>query len=216
MEDRLLDPEELTPYVATLPSGEPFPVMTSHEVAWVEHRSRRYATELDFTTLVDRDTLDHLVRLKLLSHRYQTWVAAGKNYSNQPVVPGDWRPSIIAYAQEIRQIEKGLGIDKPTRDKAKGEGSLSAYISALLLRARAFGILRSKQLARALTLVKELQTLVVFYDNCTPTERAKFKASEAAIVNWVRTVMIPEYDAIDAHFREHEQQMWAKSKVGPN
>ena len=195
-----------------LPSGDEFTVMSQDEVDWVETTTARYVSQFAFENALDLNMLDRCVQSELLHWRVSRWCARGKDYDEHVVILEEWREFLVKTSQEIRQMQKALGVDKVTREKLRGDGSVHVYLAQLRERAGHFGVNRSNQLERALTLVMELRTLVTMHDNCTPDERARFKISPDTILEWIRTTLGPEYDEIDEHFRTHVQTMWVRDQ----
>src|SRR6185369_6600064 len=76
---------------------------------------------------------------------------------------------------QLKNVKSLLGIDKVTRDKESGRGSVSAYIDTLLTRAKQFGILRNNQVQEIMDIFAELEAKITFADNATEDERREFK-----------------------------------------
>lgn len=192
-----------------LPSGGNFRVYES-EVHYFQDRSKKYLNDNKFTNTSDLATLDQILMLELLVWRWTNWVSQQKDYWNDPVPEASYARSIKETMGEIRQLKNALGIDKVTRDKARGEDSVATYLANLRLRARQFGINREKQLDKSLELFNQLKAQITLYDNTLPDERAELGCSTEDLMDWIRDVAIPEYDAIDAHFRENQQKFWIR------
>jgi hypothetical protein len=113
---------------------------------------------------------------------------------------------------ELRQLKKQLGLDKATRDKEKGDDSIPNYLQNLLIRAREFGVMREKQLDKALELFQQLRALVTLYQNCDEVERRELNVTVDDLMEWMTTIAFPEFEAVDAYFREHQQRLWIRKQ----
>lgn len=193
-----------------LPSGATFMVLTQDEVDYVKERVKRYLKDNHFVNVSDLQDIDRMVTMELLVHRWTQWVALQKDYFGDDIDEARYRKTINDYSTELRGLKKSLGLDKPARDKAKGDDSVNEYLSELRRRAKEFGVMRESQLAKALELFNQLKMLVTLYDNCDATERREMRCSMEDIFEWMRTVAFPEYDAIDEHFRQNSQRFWVK------
>lgn len=125
-----------------------------------------------------------------------------------PLTP---RRSLHDYSGEVRQLKKMLGIDKVARDKQKGEGSVSEYIENLRAQAKEFGIMRETQLDKGIELSQQLIALITLSDNCDEHEQRELHVTVPDVVDWIREVYIPEFQAVDEHFREHSQRTWIRA-----
>lgn len=194
--------------IVYLPSGTPFPVMNDDEAEYLQRLIAGYV-EMRFEHVSDLAELDRLVGQELMSFRYNTWLALGETYDGAKL-DSRLESKVKDISVEVRQIKTKLGIDKVARERARGEGSLAHRFSALLRRARRFELHRCQQVERALELQNELISLVQLHRNTRdhPEEMKEMHVSPDEILEWVWTVLKPEYEAIDEHFREHEQQMW--------
>lgn len=90
--------------------------------------------------------------------------------------------------------------------------SVSTYIDNLKLRAKQFGINREKMLDKALELSQDLVAKLQLHDNTTDDERKEFNITQDDLVAWIRDVYIPEFQAVDDHFRENQQRLWIRSQ----
>lgn len=191
------------------PAGATFPVMNEDERDYFIDITTRYMTDNIFTNVTDLQDLDKIVCMELLCWRWHNWLSREKDYWGDPIDPAQMQKYINEFSKEVRYLKKNINIDKSSRDKEKSE-SVSAYIHSLGVRAKEFGIMRNEQAVKAITLFKELQSLITLHDNCTPEERREkyLLVSQEDIFNWIRTRAIPEMDEIDAKFRAGSQTYW--------
>jgi len=55
----------------------------------------------------------------------------------------------------------------------------------------------------------DLKTLIGLYDRSDDEERTHNRVQVVDIIDWIRTVAIPEFQELDDHFREN-QKYWIK------
>lgn len=194
----------------TLPSGALFYVYPQ-EVAYFQERVKRYTSDNHFTNVADFQDIDRMLIMELLCWRWGTWISQQTDYWKEPTDPGLAR-TLTTTSAELRALKKALGIDKETRDKQRGEDSVAAYVENLRIRAREFGVMREKQLDRALELFNDLKRIMTLHDNSDTEERHEQHVEEKDVFKFIREHIIPEFDEVDAHFREHTQKMWIREQ----
>lgn len=194
-----------------LVSGEQVMVQTDTEARWFNDTRDKYLDQLKFTEITDLRDLDRILIMELMIFRWTVWLASGKTYDGWDIENADAiRRNIKEYSDQITKVKDSMGLSKKVRDDAANDGNFAAWLQDLTSRARVFGMHRENQLQRALVLVQELSSIVGSYDRSDNEERAKLGfESETAILDWVRTTMLPEFKAIDEHFRTHEQRFWS-------
>lgn len=196
--------------VAT-PSGQHIEVRGDAERLFYEGQSRKYLVENRFTNASDLLDLDRLVFLELLIYRASVWLGRGQDYDGTLLgdrAEQDARRSLKENSALISTIKNDLGMTKSQRDKAQFENA-GSYITQLKQRAKEFGVHREQQLDRALVMINQLFSIVGAFDRSNEFERKKIGfESEAEILDWVREVMRPEYEAVDKHFVQHTQRYW--------
>lgn len=191
-----------------LPSGTWFEALTVEEAEFMAGLIDGYTKAFDLTHASDIADLDRIIQMETLVHRWSTWASTLKDYNGAKVDQVDLQKRIKESSTEIRQLKKSLGIDKLSRDRSKGEGSVPHYWASILARARHFVIMRNKQFDKALELSQQVIALVTFHMNSTEKERRMFGATAEDIVEWLRDVYKPEFEAIDAEFRANQQRHW--------
>ncbi len=193
-------------------SGEDLTVRTGAEVRWFNASRDSYLTQTKFTETTDLRDLDRLLSMELQVFRMTQWLGTGADYDgfeieNEALL----RRNIREYSEQINKTKSSMGLNKAARDEASHAGDLSSYITDLKARAKIFGIHREQQAKKALVLMNELSAIVGAFDRSDSEERAKLGFdNETEILSWIRDTMLPEYKAIDAHFRENEQRYWVR------
>lgn len=191
-----------------LPSGAPFKVLTSSEVEYVNDRVRKYSDEFRWTNVSDIQDVDRVIIMELLTYRYGQWLAKQKDYFDQGIDEQALRRSLNDTSSELRLIKKQLGMDKPSRDKERGDDSVPAYLEQLRRRAQEFGINREKMLDKGLELSQQLIAMWQLHVNCDEQERLENRCTAEDVIEWIGTTFKPEFEAVDAHFRENVQKYW--------
>lgn len=194
------------------PSGAIFPVLNEDERAYFEDVAARYLADNHFNNITDLQDLDRIINMELLCYRWNIWLSREMDYDGQGIDQEKILKFVNDFSKEIRLIKKQLGIDKGSRDKDKGE-SIAQYIDNLRIRAKEFGVYRNEQAVKAITLFKELQSLIILNRNCTPEERRENKDIRAEvddIFDWLINVAVPEMEEIEAEFRE-KQKLWIRA-----
>lgn len=199
--------DELT--VVKLPSKATFQVY-SQEVGYFNLLTDQYQKHNQFTNISDLQDVDRILMMELLCWRYSNWISRQRDYWDEPVDEKDLNTQVQKNSAEIRQLKGTLGLDKVSRDKQRGEDAIATYIERLGIRAKAFGYNRNKMLNKALELSMELIAKVTLYNNCDEQERQEMKHRPEDIMKWLNEVYVPEFQAIDEHFRQHEQKMWVR------
>lgn len=201
--------EEPSFKVKTL-AGQQLELQHASEKKFYEDAQKKYTTENKFDVASDLRSLDRLVFLETLMHRWQTWLGSGRDYEGYlaPSQEEQIRKSIKETSTLISQLQADLGLTKSQREKDQFE-SVGAYIVKLQQAAKAHGIRREKELATAIDLCKQLFSLVGSYRRANENERQKLDIENAEqILDWIQNYMQPEFDAVDQHFRTHEQKFW--------
>lgn len=192
-----------------LPSGAPFPVYPQ-EATYVTDRAERYLTENRFTNVSDLQDLDRVLIMELLCIRWGIWISQGHDYGTGDVDVDVLQKSLKAHSVELRSLKSQVGIDKKTRDRAKGIDSPAQFISDLLARAKEFGVTREAQLGKALELFQQMKAMVTLHLNADEQERQELHIQLEDLLAWIVNVLIPEYDEIDEYFRTHSQRFWVR------
>jgi hypothetical protein len=194
-------------------SGKVTQVQTDQEAEYFEESRDAYLKQTKFTENTDLKDLDRLLVLELMTFRWTQHLAAGVDYDGDMVNERQLTADIKLYSDQINKIKESMGLSKKAREDAAADGNFSAWLSDLKARARLFGIHRENQLTKALVLMKELFTIVNTYDRCDAEERRKTGfENEGEILDWIRNVMQPEFNALDEYFREHSQRYWIREQ----
>lgn len=217
--------DEMRP--VTLPSGALFHVHHSEQGYFIE-RVSKYLEDNHFTNVSDLQDLDRVMIGEVLIWRWGQWIMRGKNYWEEAVDETQLQKSIKEVSGELRQVKSSLSLDKVSRDRQRGEDSVSAYLAQLRTRAKQFGFKRNEEFNVSLQIFHDLKALITLHDNCTEDELRERKVlnivdgeevfvplSYPAIIKWLRDVKFPEFEEIDRKFRQdgpEAQKLWIQSQ----
>jgi hypothetical protein len=191
--------------------GYQLPVQHRDEVDWYNTTRDAYTAETRFSERTDLADLDRLLVLELSIYRLSNHLASGYDYDDEEVDGERLRRQLREMSDAVTKLKTAMGLTKSARDAAANDGDFATWLATLQQRARLFGIHREKQLTRALVLMNELAGIVGTYDRADTEERRRIGfETETGIVDWIRTVMVPEYTEIDTHFQHNVQQYWTR------
>lgn len=195
------------------PSGQTITVQTDRERDFYESQRDAYMHQNGFDQVTDRLDLDRLLFLELTVFRATSHLGSGRDYYGDMLNPASeqvWQRKIKECSLQISTIKNDLGLSKSQRDKAQYE-SVGTYITDLKARAREHGVKREAELTKMLCLGKELFSIIGTFDRSDAVEREKIGfVDEAAVLDWIRGVMVPEFNRIDEHFRQNQQKFWVR------
>ena len=196
-------------YVTQL-NGHQVEVGHADEKVWYEEQVAAYQRDFAFTMASDKNDLDRLLMLELQAFRYNRYLASGRDYYDHQIPDGqlhEYGQRMKGLGSEISRLKAELGMGKAQRDKDKE--SVGGYITELQRRAKEHGVRRNKQVTTIICLMQELRSLVGTFDRSNALEREKLGiTSEADLLEWIRSHMIPEFDAVDAEYRQTSQRFW--------
>lgn len=194
-----------------LPSGAVYYVLTNSEAEYLRDKIRRYLDDNHFVNISDVQEIDRMITFELLIHRWTQWLSRGKDYWNETIPTKQFSDMVESYSKEVRLLKKGLGVDKSTRDRTRGDDSMSAHWENLLQRAREFGYMRNDQFMQTITAFQRIKAMITLYENSDEIER-KENACELADVLEVIKEEIVRFDAIDEKFRFEKQALWIRNQ----
>lgn len=197
-----------------LPSGAPFAVHNVEE-QYFNDRVRQYLADNQFSNVSDLQDLDRVMIGELLIWRWGAWLMKGSNYWGESVEDASLQKQIKEISTEIRQVKSALALDKISRDRQRGEDSVSAYLANLRRRAVQFGYKRNEELDKIMEIFHSLKGKITFHDNCDEEERIEQKATLEHIAKWLREKAFPEFDRIDERFRNEgpdAQKLWIQDQ----
>lgn len=194
-----------------LPSGGTYHVYDS-EYQWFETRRDKYMKDNSFTNISDLQDLDRVLMTELLVWRWSIWLSQKLDYWGEAIDENTLQKAVKDHSAELRQLKKSMGLDKESRDKKRGEGSVHHYLEQLRERASHFGYMRNDQSAKLQELGQQLIALVTLHENCTDQERIEQHVTQGELYTWIRDVFIKEFEEIDEKFRQTNQKYWIRQQ----
>jgi hypothetical protein len=146
--------------------------------------------------------------MELQVHRYNRWAARGVDDKGSRVDELSLSKIVRDHSVEIRQTKKQLGIDRITREKERGTGSIFEFIRDLLKYAKEFGLHREEQVELALELMNQLFTMAILYKQTDEDERRDMGYTAEEILEWIVGDAYPQFVKHDAWFREHTAKFY--------
>lgn len=114
---------------------------------------------------------------------------------------------ILKASEEIRNLEKALGIDKKTRDAGGGD-SVADYLSSLKVAGRQLGVHVSRRVKAYEEFAMELRWKLRVLHGADDEDRARHDISEKTICDWA-TSRLSELEEIDKKFASEKQRIFA-------
>lgn len=195
----------------TLPSGATFYVLTQEEAGYLTESVRRYLSDNHFVNVSDFRDIDKMVTFELFVHRWTLFLSKGRDYYDEEINAKQLADTVSSYSTELRLLKKNLGIDKPARDRQRGDDSIPAYLDALRQRAQEFGYHRNVQAAHVMEAFQRMSALLTYHDNCTDEERLEFSVTQEDIFQVFRDE-IAAWNALDEEFRTTVQTYWIRKQ----
>ena len=203
----------LTPvHLVTIPTptGGSIEVMGQAEADRYQQAQASYTSGVQFTERSDLEDLERILFMELMSYRWGRWLMSGREYDGTIVTnENELRRWINDYATSITKIKESLKLDKRGR-----EGDQAATFherwTRLAQHAKDFGIMREAQLGKALEIMNGLFSIIATYDRSDNEERRVLGFPDAdSVLQYLRESR-PEFDAIDAYFRQTQQKFWVR------
>jgi hypothetical protein len=195
-------------FVVAGSSGTEYTVLTTEEAAWFESALDKYQEQYSFDNIADLQDLDRLLSMELLSYRYSVWIIRESDYDGNAYDDKVVRDSKDKIDKNIISVKAHLGIGRKNRVESEQQ-STADYITTLLQRAGEFGVHRDAQNAKIMNLFMDLKSLIGLHDRSDDEERTHNHVHVDDIIDWIRTVAIPEFQKLDDDFREN-QKYWIK------
>lgn len=184
-----------------LPSGGSFTVHKGEE-SFFNERVTRYMSDNYFSNISDLSDLDRVLIGEVLIWRWGQWIMTQKNYWGDAVDDLALQKQIKEISQELRQVKAALGMDKVSRDKAKGVDSVAEYLANLRQRALMFKRKRNEEFDEGMNMIHEVMAKLTLSDNCNADEQRELKCTRDDIWKWMVEEAFPKFREIDRKFRQ--------------
>lgn len=191
-----------------LPSGARFEVMTQEEADFVDAASAAYQSNYTFVNPSDISDLDAVVRGEVLCWRWDTWLSREMDWAGEPIDIRHYVDAAKKVSTEVRMLKDQIGIDRKTRERTTGDGSMPEFITRVLTAAKYMGIHRCEQVDLVIELAMQLRSLATVYKNSDDEERRLTRCSAEDIMEWIIEVFDPEMQQHDEWFQHNVQRLW--------
>lgn len=188
-------------------------LQSKQEVDYYCRAQAKYVKENSFTAASDERALDRLVLMETLMLRWQSQLASGLDYQQQPLNHAEQealRKNVKEGHVTIASLQQELGLSKAQRDKDKVE-SVQSYVNNLLMRAKEFGVHREEQVDLIINLFMEYSAHVNAFTRSNEYERGRIGFPDAqSLVTWWIENGIPRFKSHDDAWRASSQKYWRK------
>lgn len=186
-------------FAVRLPAGGELHLHGLDEVALWEESAQRYIDDYALEQQNDLMLVGAILSQQLAMFRAQKRLngmepdldAQGTptgRYTNTTPTPAEMsaaQSTITKAAEEIRELEKALGIDKKTRE-AGGQHTVAQYVGDLKQAAREYGIHLSRRLTAYEAFNMELRWKLRLLLNGDPEDRSYHRLTPQSICDWAR------------------------------
>jgi hypothetical protein len=211
-----IDPDKLT---VDLPAGGQVHLLDLDEVDFWVTLSQRYQADYKLRKVNDLTSLGTLLMLHLTLFRAQRSLSGIEpeydedglftgNYKRVKVsasAQADLTATISRVSKEIRDNEKGMAIDKRSRDLA-GDQDIPNYMARLKKFGREMGIHISKRVIAYELFVNELSWRVRLEQNGDAEDKTYHNATPEGILAWAREEL-EKLREVDERFAQEKQKL---------
>lgn len=178
-----------TAFEVELPAGGMAWLESADEQELWNSSMKRYVEDYGLRKQNDLILLGAVLTQQIIMFRAQ------RNLTDPKVKAGDVMNTLKKAAEEIRELEKALGIDKKTRE-AGGMHTVIDYVQNLKLAAHAKGVHITQRTKRYEEFVRELSWKVRLLRNGDDEDRHHHGLSEKKIVDWLEVELgdLEEFD----------------------
>lgn len=184
-----------SPYEVDLPQGGTLRLQSADEVVLWNNTAQRYIEDYGLQKANDLVLLSAILSQGLAMYRAQIQLA-------DQTKAAEAASRIGKCAEEIRNLEKALGIDKKTRE-AGGQHDVKDYVSRLKRAAHLKGVRISERVKEIEKVMMEASWKIRLLRNGDAEDKSYHDISEKSIIDWLERA-IAEIHAND--------QKWAREK----
>lgn len=202
-----------------LPAGGRLHLQNADEVDLWERSHSRYLEDFHLTKLNDLVLLGGLLQQQILLFRAQREINGMEpEIDDQGVPTGQWVPmrdpdtgaatgQLNKATEEIRKLEKALGIDKVTRESG-GQHTLQHYLQTLKKAAHERGIHITERTLAYEKFCNGLRWRMRLLQNGDPEDRRYHDISEQSILNWADG-QLKSLEQVDQDFANQRGKLYA-------
>lgn len=187
------------------PAGGTLDLVSDEEVELFERSAKRYREDYALTKMNDLVLVGAILTQMIVMHRAQKRLSemALKPPEDQKVGDLSSTQAIVTKcAEEIRDLEKALGIDKKTRDSG-GQHTVANYLTALKRAAHQYGVHIAERVKAYEAVMMEARWKLRLLENGDDEDKAYHDISEKSICDWLRRELAD---------LEAKDKTWAKTK----
>jgi hypothetical protein len=188
-------PEPPPQFMVDLPAGGRMPLRTADEMELWQRSARRYSEDYGLEKANDRVLLGAILSQQIAMYRAQMDLADEKK-ANQA------SQRIERAAEEIRKLEKALGIDKKTRE-AGGQHTVVDYVTRLKRAAHSKGVHISERVKAYEALAMEARWKIRVLRNADEEDRRHHGLTPETFITWLER---------ELHKLEERDKGWAKEQ----
>jgi hypothetical protein len=159
-----------------LPAGGRFRLNSADEVQMWEESAKAYIEDYGLSKANDLMLLGAILSQGIAMFRAQQDLADAKK-ANTAV------KTIAAASEQIRELEKALGIDKKSRE-AGGQHTIADYVARIKLAAHQKGVRISERTLEYEAFVMELRWKLRVLHNADAEDRREMGLSEQSVIAW--------------------------------
>ena len=180
-------------FMVDLPAGGRLELNDADEVELWEESAKRYIDDYGLVKANDLMLLGAILSQAISMYRAQREL-------NEPKKASSAQNTIIKAAEEIRALEKALGIDKKSRE-AGGQHTVGNYVEQLKAAAHAKGVHIATRVKKYEAFVMELRWKVRLLRNGDEEDKAYHGLTEESVIAWAEQEMakLEEHDKKFAH-----------------
>lgn len=203
-------------FVVELPAGGTMHLLSEEEVALFESAVNRYKEDYALTKLNDLSQVGAIVTQQIILFRAQQQLAGLEPEVKNGVPTGRYiaitdkkkdsmaslQKRIKEATEEIRNIEKSLGIDKKTRE-AGGQHTVANYLTIAKKAAHQFGVRIAERVKEYERVMKESEWKLRMLENADAEDLQYHDLTPEKFCEWLRKEL--------ANIAENDKK-WAKTK----
>lgn len=180
-------------FMVDLPAGGRLELNDADEVELWEESAKRYIEDYGLVKANDLMLLGAILSQAIAMYRAQREL-------NDPKKASSGQNTIIKAAEEIRALEKALGIDKKSRE-AGGQHTVGSYVQNLKAAAHSKGVHIATRVKKYEAFVMELRWKVRLLRNGDDEDKTYHGLTEESVIAWAEQQMaeLEEHDRKFAH-----------------
>lgn len=181
--------------IVEMPGGGQLTLATAEEVDLWRTVAKRYVEDFGLTKVSDLGLLDGILIQRLAQYRASRKLA-------DDTKAGEAQNTIMRASDEIRKMEKALGVDKVSRE-AGGQHTITDYVTRLKRAGHAKGIHIAERVKKYEAVMMEARWKIRVLRNGDEEDRGYHGITERGIVDWLEQQLVE---------LEEADKLWAREK----